>query len=78
MKTKVEVIQADDEPEVAAKILAQSIRDIALAANALLRAGLKRKTLLVLLKDATGVPQRDIELILNAQQDLARLYLEKP
>ena len=78
VKQKVEVVQrGGDDEDVSAKIIAQSIRDISIAAKALLGAGLKRRGLLVLLNDMTGVPKKDISLILDAQRDLAAHYTER-
>lgn len=76
-RKKLEVVQADGEEAVTAKVLAQSIRDISVAAKALTAAGLKRRTLLVLLSDASGVPKKTCDLVLDAQVELAAIYLEK-
>lgn len=57
------------------KVLAQSIREIADAAQAIRAAGLKRRTLVVLLQDRTGLPQRDINNVLDGLEEMKSDWL---
>lgn len=58
--------------------IAQSIRTAAEMGKRLNASGLNRRAVVILLQDATGVPQRDIKLILDALPRLGAFYLEKP
>lgn len=72
---KVEVVQ-DEKEVISVKILAKSIKDIADAATRMEKAGLNRRAMLVLLKDASGVSMAEIGRVIDAQRDLARIFLK--
>lgn len=57
--------------------IANSIGRIADAGKALNVSGLNRRATLVLLHDATGVPMRDIKLILDALPKLRDYFLTR-
>jgi len=64
-----------DTPEpMDPEILERHIAELAEGFKVLDRSGLKRKTIILLLHDATKVPKRDIERILNAAPRLKELY----
>jgi len=58
------------------EIIAEHIERLTKAAEALRQSRLKEKTILVLLKDMTGMAQRDIKIVLDALPLLAREYLK--
>jgi hypothetical protein len=63
------------KPAIPPEILASAIVRISKAFDELSGdSGLNRKAIIVLLQDATKLPKRDIEFILNALQDLKRQY----
>lgn len=74
---KPEIVQAADEPEVAAEIIAQSIVNIAEAVRKLLAAGLKKRAILVLLRDSSGVGMSEIDRVLTAAAELDKTYVTK-
>lgn len=71
-ETATEIIEAAE----ASTDIAEAINRIADAADALLNSGLKKRAILVLLKDRTGYGIRDIENILDALPAL-RNYLSE-
>lgn len=62
---EVQVIKSEIEPEPTA-VIAASIIKISDGFEKLLNGGLSRRALIVLLKDQTGVPQHQIDRILDA------------
>lgn len=64
MKTKVTVKQDEQEP-IAAEIMATAIIEIAAAMEKLSNSGLKRKAIVALIHDTSGLRKGDIELVLN-------------
>lgn len=54
--------------------LVESIRKISKAVGRILKTGLNRKAVIVLLKDDTGLSGRVIENVLNSLEDLERKY----
>ncbi len=48
------------------------------AAKKLLKSGLKKRAIALLIHDATKVPMRDITLVLEAAADLPKIYLDAP
>ena len=74
-KNKVEVVQ-DKEDEVPVEIIAKSIRTISSAWEKMKRAGLKERTIILLLHDASKVGKSDIKKILQALSELKFLYLK--
>lgn len=71
MKKQIEVQSVTDE-------IADSIRKIAIAAKAMENSGLKKKTIVILLKDYCGnsVRKDQIETVLHALNALDRVYLQ--
>ena len=74
MRQSVKISQAPEEPVVEKEVLATSIVRIAEGFQKLLKTGLNRRALLVLIQDATLVSKRDIGLVLDAIQDLKSNY----
>jgi len=64
VKTKVTVKQDEQEP-IAAEIMATAIIEIAAAMEKLSNSGLKRKAIVALIHDTSGLRKGDIELVLN-------------
>lgn len=75
MKPIIELLQP--KPEDYNRI-AESISKISDAAKALRASGLSKDAVIVLIKDATGLPKRDINAVLIAAEDLRRWCLAKP
>lgn len=71
---KPAVVQAPDQPEVGAQIIAQSIVQISESMKAILRAGLKRQTIITLIHAHSGVPKRSVELVLNNLEALREIW----
>lgn len=65
-------------PPAESEDLAVTIRRIADGMDRLIRSGLKKNAVVVLLKDATGVGKRDIELVLAGLAGLAKQYTTEP
>jgi len=75
MKKKPDVkIIASADDDVPPEILARAIVNLSEAAAKLLRSGLNRRAMLVLLKDSSGVSHHDINLVLDALVDLRKNY----
>jgi len=65
----------NDEPENdGEEKLVESIRKISRAVGRILKTGLNRKAVVVLLKDDTGLSGRVIENVLDSLEDLERKY----
>lgn len=75
-KTKAQTNVIHDEVEIPTEILAQAIVDLSAAGRALLNSRLKKRTLMLLLKDASGVSLHQIEKILDALPQLEKEYLK--
>lgn len=76
MKSKVQVVQAADVPEVPTVIIAQHIERIGDAMTEINRGRLTQKAIILLIQDITGLSQRDIKRVLDAQSVLANVYLK--
>lgn len=77
-KLKVTVVK-DGENVIELKIMEQAIIDVATAARKLLASRLSKRAVLVLIKDSmtgTGLPLRDIELVLDCASKLDKRYLK--
>jgi hypothetical protein len=71
-ETKTKVDEA-----ASAEQMAEAIRKISDAAGKMLRAGLNRRALVVLLKDYSGVPMAEIAKVLDWLDGLAATYTTK-
>jgi hypothetical protein len=72
------VKQAVDLEEVPVELLAQSIRDISMAAKKMLNSGLNRRALIVLIQDScVRIGQREICAVLDSLVDLETRYCTK-
>ena len=65
---------APPEAAATAEEMADAIRKIADGTDQMLRAGLNRRAICVLLKDATGISLNDISKVLNGLADLGKMY----
>lgn len=74
---KTSVVQKENEPEVPAEIIAQSIKKVADGYSRMKKSGLTERAIVALLKDATQMGTGDIKKVLAGLDDLARLYLKK-
>lgn len=66
-----------EDATVAAEQLADAIRKISDGTQAMLKAGLNRRALCVLLKDSTGVGIAEIKKVLEGLSDLSAAYVSK-
>ncbi len=64
------------EAPVEPKDLSEAIERISDAMKTLLKSGLNRKAITVLLYDCTKVPKRDIEAVLNGLEALKKTYTQ--
>lgn len=62
------------QPQIDPKEMAQAIAKIGDTFSALMKAGLKRRTIIILIHHETKVPQRDIELVLNHLEAFKRVW----
>lgn len=65
------------DPAVTAEEMADAIRRISDGMKDVLHAGLNRRALLVLLRDASGIAMSDIAKVLDGLESLARHYTTK-
>lgn len=71
---KIEEVEATLEAGVTITVIAESIVAIAEGAKKLTNSGLNQRAILVLLKDATGVPMTDIKKVLHGLESLEEKY----
>lgn len=64
------------DPEIGPELLAQAILDVSEAAKKLLNSPLKRRALLLLLRDASGIGMDECGRVLDAAADLRRTYVK--
>jgi len=76
MSKKVEVKQ-DVENPVAAEVLAQAILDIDTAMKRLSNSGLRRRAVVALIHDHSGLRKTDIEIVLNNLESLRATWLTR-
>jgi len=72
-KIKPRVVQDEAQP-IERDILAQAIVDISASTKALTASGLNQRAMIVLLHDHTGIPKRDIALVLDGLGELRKAY----
>lgn len=75
-KTKIKIVQKENEEPVAVEILAQSILKIAQAVEKMNKSKLTCRAICVLLKDASGESMSSVRNILNSLNNLQKLYLK--
>ncbi len=73
MNNKIKVVQKPED-EIPAEILARAICDIDEAMKKIAASQIKRNTIVVLIKDATGIPKHEIVRVLDALDNLKRNY----
>lgn len=69
-------IAAETEEKVEPKDLSEAIERISGAMKTLLKSGLNRRAIVVLLHDSTRVSKRDIETVLNGLETLKKTYTQ--
>jgi hypothetical protein len=72
------IVQARSIDPSGPEIIAAEISKIAAAMQALDKARLTRRALVLLINDHSGVNKRDIELVLNNLIGLQAIWLKKP
>lgn len=75
---KVSVVQAKDEEQIPAQVIAQSIVKIAEGWDKINRSGLNMKAVLLLISHSSRVPQRHVKAVLYALDSLKKDYLATP
>lgn len=73
---KVNIITPENEEELPVDILVEHIIKLADVGGQLVNSRLKMRTIIVLLKDMTGLPFGDIKRVLEALPNLEREYLK--
>jgi 2-phospho-L-lactate guanylyltransferase (CobY/MobA/RfbA family) len=74
MKATPVVKQKADETPVNEEVLAQSIVSISASMKKLLKSGMNRKAIIVLVQDYTKLSKSEITRVIDALDDLARVY----
>ena len=73
----IKVVQKDGEKPVEKEVLADAILKVSDAMRKLSATGLNRKAIVALVKDASGITKKDIEIILDTLVDLKALYCNR-
>lgn len=73
---KVKVVQKENEEEVSAKIIAQSIKKIGDSVDSLNSSGLNDKAIKILLAHASGENQATVQNVLWGLRNLRAMYLK--
>lgn len=76
--TKVTVLK-DEDNIIEIQVMEQAIVEVATAARKLLNTKLTKRAIVVLIKDSmtgTGMPMKDIELVLDCASTLDKRYLK--
>lgn len=73
--SKVKIIQAKDQQEVPAEVIAQSLVEISDAAKKLANGRLKREAIVTLIKDKTGIHKTQINTVLDSLETLKHDWL---
>ena len=63
-----------NDTEEPIEVLASEIKSISAAMTKMRNGALRAKTITLLISHASGVPQRDVERVLEAMSDLGRRY----
>jgi len=66
-------VKKSDQPE-STEILAKAIVNIGKASNALLKSGLNKKAIIILIQAETKLSRHNIELVLDSLPQLERWY----
>jgi hypothetical protein len=74
--SKVVIKQQPDDP-VAAEVIARAIIDISDSMKKLSTSGLKRKAIVALVHDTSGIRKGDIELVLNNLESLRETWCSR-
>lgn len=76
LKTKTITVKTNEANPEPLELVAKSIIQIAEAFEKIKSSPLKQHTVIIILKDMTGLPQRDIKAVLEAAADLKRYALK--
>lgn len=75
-KPSINVVQKDPAKPVPAQVIADSIVEIARAMKDLNNTRLKKRAIVTLIHDATGVTRRDIERVIGGLEQLEAEWLK--
>ena len=70
------IVKKDEENPEPTEVIAAAIIEISAAIKKMDAGRLKRRAILVLLRDQTGLPMSEIERVLNAIGDLEKDYVK--
>lgn len=76
-KTQTITVKVNEQNPEPLELIAKSIIEISDAFKKIETGPLKRKTIVLLLRDVTGLPQRDINAILDAAPKLKDYYVKE-
>ncbi len=76
MADKKVVVKLNDEKPEPVEIIAKSIIEIAVAMEKIQKSMLTRRAIVCLIKDQSGLPARDINLVLNCLDDLKKDFIK--
>jgi hypothetical protein len=71
------VVNQNADPPVAAEVIAEAIVGISESMKRLTASGLKRKAIVALVHDHSGIGKRDIEIVFNNLESLRETWLTK-
>jgi len=77
MKTTTAGVKQNSDQPVAAEVIAEAIIGISESMKRLTASGLKRKAIVALVHDHSGIGKRDIEIVLNNLESLRETWLTK-
>ncbi len=77
MKNEKITVKLDEKNPEPVEIIAKSIIELSEACEKINSGKLNRRAISVLLQDATGLPLKTINLVLNTLPELKNLYLKK-
>lgn len=77
MNKSTVVVKQDEEKPIAAEVMAKAIIDISRATQAILSAGLKYETIVTLVHANSGVPKRDVRLVINNLSEMQAIWCSK-
>lgn len=77
MKNSRSVVVKQEEPEIPAEVMAKAIVEISDGMKKMLRAGLKQKTIVILVSVHTGVSRTNVENVINCLESLRDIYCTK-
>lgn len=77
LRTQTITVKTNEENPEPVELIAQSIIDVAEAAKKMNDSRLKQRAVILLIKDVTNLPMKDIEAVLNAAGKLKEYYVKQ-